>query len=104
MTIIQPNKPKSKLRFFILPLILMLFAGVYLSIVFYSDVTEFKVLLSKKEKELQELEVLSAELKNQLYNILDTQNMAKAAEEAGLILEQNPIYLKPVKGELVSQL
>ena len=94
MTIIQPNQQKSKIKLLIFLLILIVFGGAYLNILVYNETTDLRHFLKENEKALEHLQVLNAELKNQLYAKLDAENIKKAAGELGLILEKNPTYLE----------
>lgn len=94
MTIIEPKKFKSQYKRYLIPILGLIFAGAAASIYFYSDIVELKDNVQNQEKTLQQLEVKNAELKNQLYTILDANKLKESAGTLGLILERDPNYLE----------
>jgi len=94
MTIIEPNKNKSKNKLFIVLISAVIFIGSFFSIRIYNVNVDLRHTLTREEKKLDELEVVNAELKNRLYGILDNNNLRVRADELGLILEKNPLYLE----------
>lgn len=93
MTIIEPNKNKYYAGE-ILYLTLFIVAGAILSIYFYNLNVNLKYRISLQEKSLQKLEVLNADLRNQLYQILDSKNLANFVQKQNLVSDKNPDYLK----------
>ena len=94
MTIIEPNKRRSKLKWLIFPVILVIFAGAYFSIAIYNTTVNLKHLFKTREAELRHLQIINVELRNRLYALLDAHNLRTAAEALGLVLEKNPSYLE----------
>ena len=93
MTIIEPNKNKYYANE-ILYLALFIIAGAVLSIYFYNLNVNLKYRISLQEKSLQKLEVLNADLRNQIYQVLDSKNLADFAKKQNLISDKNPDYLE----------
>lgn len=104
MTIIEPKKlkPKSKiLILFLFGIVLVASLGV---ITFYNKIVDLKFQLSKQEQELEDLKVLNAELKNEVYSYLDVDNLSTIARALGLILDRNPTYLEMETPDLARNL
>lgn len=104
MTIIEPNKSKSKVKRFIGLVLTIVFIGAIFSIQIYNANVDLKYSLSTQEKKLDQLEVINAELKDRLYDILDSNNLRSQAQELGLILEKNPLYLETESQVVASNL
>lgn len=91
MTIIEPNKNKSNLLIALTVGLIIL--GAVLTIFAYNQSVRFSHALSDQRKSIDSLQVKNAELKNQLYAILDIQKVDQLAEKLGLIKERKPEYL-----------
>ena len=94
MTIIEPNKNKSKIKLFIALISVIILIGSFFSIQIYNTNVNLKHTLAREGKKLEQLEVINAELKNRLYGILDDNNLRIRTQDLGLILEKNPAYLE----------
>ena len=98
MTIIQPNKNNKSN-----PLILIAMATAILSVVWgvflYNELVDTRHEVQKQTNSVQEAEVKNAELKNNLYNVIDANNLEILAKEQPLILENNPRYIKSTDGK-----
>lgn len=96
MTIIEPNKNKlrAQIRASTTPLLVLIVLGAVLTIAFYNESVELRYRLSTQEKKLETLKVANAELRNQLYTIINANTVSRIANELGLILEKKPIYLE----------
>ncbi len=70
-------------------LILILFVGVSL----YNENVDLKHRIASVEKSTENLRANNADLKNQLYRILDASHLSAAAVEFGLVIESYPRYL-----------
>ncbi|MGC9046506.1 MAG: hypothetical protein ACP5IC_00030 [Minisyncoccia bacterium] len=92
MTIIRPSKQKN-LSYFILFLFFILVGGG-IFIFQYNNYINFKHELQNINDQIQKLSLQNADFKNQLYKITDVNNLKQAAINVGLILENNPEYLK----------
>lgn len=93
MTIIEPNKNsfQSKVRLW---LILGLVLGsVVLGIFLYSTSVQLSYNLEIKMKSIAEARAENAELKNNLYVLMDFENADELAQKLGLIKERRPEYL-----------
>lgn len=89
MTVIQPNKIKSVLAI-IIGLSLVLFLVAFVNIYVYSKTVSLKYDASKLEKNLESLRVENAELKNDLYQLVDLKKLENLAKEKGMIQDKNP--------------
>jgi|SRR3989344_5327722 len=103
MTIIQPNKNKTKLRYYVAVLIVIVFAGASLNIIFYSSTVDLKHKISNTEKEFHEFEVRNAELKNEIYSITNPKSFEFELLSDGLVLDKNPAYLELKKDDLAGK-
>lgn len=68
--------------------------GVFL----YNELVDVRHDVQKQTGDLQKAEVSNAELKNNLYNVIDANNLETLAKEQSLILENNPQYIKSADG------
>jgi cell division protein FtsL len=94
MTIIQPNKNNKKINFLIFGLtmtaVLIAVWGVFL----YNQLINLRHELISRENNLQKIEVANAELKNNLYGLVNPEVLTVSAANKDLILEKNPTYIK----------
>ena len=89
MTVIQPNKIKSLTHLiFIFGFILVFMAS--LSVVFYSRTVSLRHDMATAQKEIDDMKVKNAELKNSFYSFVDSGELEKLATEKGLINDKNP--------------
>lgn len=93
MTIIEPNKNKFKLNLLILLVIGFIIAEAIFSIFAYNKSVSINHSLNENQKAVEEFQVLNADLKNELYSVLDLQNTDQLAAKLGLIKEKKPEYL-----------
>lgn len=104
MTIIQPNKRKSKSLIFITAFVAVVFGGAYLVILLYNETVDLRYAVANQEKELGLLQIQNAELKNKTYSVLSVANIAKTAGELGLVLDNKPTYVEPSRSDLANNL
>ena len=93
MTIIQPNKHSSIKRFLVILFLILFVCGVFYIYVYNSFVNARYQVDSFKDG-LVKAQALNADLKNQLYQIIDPAKLQTLAQEKGLLLEGKPDYLK----------
>lgn len=93
MTIIEPNKNKYYAsEFLFLGALLLVFA--VLNIYFYNLNVSLKFQIGLQEKAAQKLEVVNADLRNDLYAVLDSKNLSELARNNNFVTEKNPDYLE----------
>jgi len=93
MTIIQPHqtgKTNFLISIFTLTSIGVAVWGVFL----YNQLIDLRHNIAKQEKAIKQSEVESAELKNNLYNLVSSKNLESLAQEKSLVLENKPEYVK----------
>lgn len=93
MTIIEPNKKyflQSSLLYFAAVLLVLIVAGIY----FYNLNVNLKYSVSLQEKEISKLETANADLRNEMYRILDVRNLTAVIKQRNLIQDKNPDYLE----------
>ncbi len=93
MTIIEPNKNSLLQGAFLHFAGLFLFL-VVLSIYFYNLNVNLKFSVSMQEKTIQQLEASNADMRNEMYRILDIRNLTALIQEQNLIQDRNPDYLE----------
>ena len=94
MTIIRPHQKFSLVDVLLfISLILLFFASLALVII-YNYVVNFENSILEKQKEIKKTETQIAESKENLFNLLSSENLKKLAEENGLIEEKNPEYVE----------
>lgn len=94
MTIIQPNKNKFKIEFFISVLMLIFIVSVVWGVFLYNQTVNFRHEAEDIGKILKQSEIENAELKNALYSMIDLKNSESLTVSESLILEKNPEYIK----------
>jgi len=94
MTIIQPHKNNYKSNFIISVLILVLISVALWGMFLYNQLVDLRHEIKKQKVSLDEAEVINAELKNKLYNIIDVENLKSSINSQSLILDKNPEYVK----------
>lgn len=72
----------------------ILAASAILGIFLYNQLVNLRHEITSQENNLQKAEVLSAELKNNLYAMVDTKNLQNLAAENGLVIDKTPQYVK----------
>lgn len=92
MTILTPHG-NSTIKHFLMLLFVLLLVGGVLYIFEYNALVDARFTLSDLKKNLVELETKNADLKNQLYAVLDPVKLTAFAAANGLILERRPQYL-----------
>lgn len=93
MTIIEPNKNNLFQGAFSYFIGLLLFLAV-LSIYFYNLNVSLKFSLNAQEKQIQQLEALNADMRNEMYRILDVRNLSALIQKQNLVQDKNPDYLE----------
>ncbi|MDP3015001.1 MAG: hypothetical protein Q8N28_01125 [bacterium] len=97
MTIIQLNKNNHKKNFLISILMMVSVVMAVFGIFIYNQLVSFRHEVKKQENNIQQAEVQNAELKNNLYSILNEKNIESLINQQSLILEKNPNYVKTAK-------
>jgi hypothetical protein len=93
MTIIEPRKNTYYANEF-LYIGLLLLASAMVCIYLYNINVNLKFQFSLQEKAFQELEVKNADLRNELYRVLDFNNLSALIQKENLVSERNPDYLE----------
>ena len=94
MTIIQPNKTSYKSNFLILTLMFVSISVAVWGVFLYNQLVNLRHEVKSQEASLGQAEVANAELKNNLYNIIDAKNLESSIKNQSLILDENPNYVK----------
>ena len=100
MTIIQPHKNDYKVNFSILVLVMSAVSLTAWGVFLYNQLVNLRHEVKRQETSLSQTEVANAELKNNLYNAIDANNLKSLANSQSLILDKNPEYVKT--GQLVA--
>jgi cell division protein FtsL len=93
MTIIQPNKNKNPLRGINAVLIVLLFTSVVTSISLCSKAESLRFEAQKLKKEIDQSQLVNAELEGKIMKAIDTENINLLASEKGLIEDKNPQWV-----------
>ncbi len=94
MTIIQPNKNNYKTSFLISVLLITSISAALWGVFLYNQLVNLRHEVKKQETNFSRAEVMNAELKNNLYSIIDAKNLKSSIDSQSLILDKNPEYLK----------
>ena len=93
MTIIQLNKNNHNKNFLISILMMVSVVMAVWGIFIYNQLVSLRHEVKKQENNIQQAEVQNAELKNNLYSILNEKNIESLINQQSLILERNPNYI-----------
>lgn len=91
MTIIKPKKHSQYLKFFIITF-LILFLGAVFYIDGYNHSVNLRYQLENLKKSIVQVQEKNADLKNELFKIIDPNRLNALAQEKGLTLERHPQY------------
>ncbi|MEK9186170.1 MAG: hypothetical protein AAB885_01145 [Patescibacteria group bacterium] len=94
MTIFTPNQSKIRFNSRVVVWFLILLGLALANIHVYSRNVSLNYSLKGLEVKLQEFQSLSAESRNQLYNILDSKNLISVASKLSLVKESRPNYME----------
>jgi cell division protein FtsL len=94
MTIVQPYKKISILNILIFVFSLIAICFAILLIILYNNVINLEHKIGVTKLEIKKIETETAELKENLFNLLASDNLKKIAEENGLVQDKNPEYFK----------
>jgi len=94
MTIIQPNKSSFKISLTMIFLSSIMIGLVIFNTYLYNKIVDFKFALKEQVKNIKKIEVINAELKNELYRIIDVNNLTKILKDQPLVIERQPEYFK----------
>ena len=101
MTYIQPNK-NNKINFLTSILILIAVFSASWGVSLYNQLVNFNHNITNQEKLVRQAEVENAELKNRLYQQIDSKNLEVLASEKSLVIEKNPEYIRLNNNQQVS--
>lgn len=94
MTIVQLHNSSSKLNVLMFLLMSILAVSAVVGILLYNQLVNLRHEITSQENSLQKAEVGSAELKNNLYTMVDLTKLEKLAAEKALVVDKNPQYVK----------
>lgn len=89
MTIIQPNKYKD-LKRLVISLGVFLVGIILIWVFVYLQTVNLRHDLVNTKQHLEEAKVENADLKNEYYSLVDTDNLEILARERGFIRDRNP--------------
>lgn len=92
MTIICPQKKKN-IKYFLIMLFAIVLVGGVFYIVQTGALVEQRHKLEAAKKQLIDLKIANADLKNKYYRLVDPAKLEAVASDSGLTLEKRPIYL-----------
>ncbi len=92
MTIIKPDQYKQILRFVLQVFILIIIGGTFY-IYQYNMVADNRYEVQDLQERIVEAKVASAEIKNDLYQVIDPIVLTTFVDKYELVLERSPRYL-----------
>ena len=93
MTIIQPHKHQRGIYFLAILFGVLLVGGLsYISL--YNTLVDARHQVSALEKSVVGLEAKNADLKNELFRMIDPGQLEAYAVAAGLVMDRHPAYLR----------
>lgn len=95
MTIIQPgNKNIAWLNSILTGLIILSVLTAFWLVVFYTRLVNINHGIAETERAIQEMQTGNAELKDQVFALLDRTRLESLAAERNLVKEKSPKYLE----------
>ena len=94
MTYLRPNSNKASISFLLIGLLTILSLMVFWSVSVYNQTVNLRHDLADSEQKLQELKVANADIKNKLYQAIDSQVLTALGEERGLMKVKSPDYIQ----------
>jgi cell division protein FtsL len=99
MTIIQPNRKLSLMNILIIIFSGILFLSAASLVILYNYVVNFEHQAEVQRSEIKKIETDVSEIKEDLFNLLSSENLKKLAEQNGLVEEKSPGYLEFKKNQ-----
>jgi cell division protein FtsB len=103
MTIIQPPRANIFLNVIIAILITALFSGSFWLVTLYNRLVNLNHNILELTVELNKLQAANAEVKKEIFAILDSQNLERLAGEKRLVKDLSPEYLTISKEQAVAK-
>lgn len=94
MTIIQPNKKNNIINLLLCVLVLGLLVVIGGAIFLYNQLVDFRHEINTQKTDIRRAEVMNAELKNNLYSIINPKKLESLIDNQSLILDRVPQYVK----------
>lgn len=94
MTIIRQKKNNDPIKRWTVGLMVGAACAAVGGIFLYNQVVNDSHEIVQRRGGLRDMEVRNAELKGELYALIDTQKMQEFAASNGLIIEKNPNYVR----------
>jgi len=105
MTVIEFGKRDLKINSFIMVLVGVGIVSVVAFVVMYSNLVSLRHSVQALEEDIAHARVTNAELKNEVYQIVDQNASASFLQSQGLVLDSNPHYVEssPALSHLMTQ-
>jgi len=94
MTLLQPNKNKNFFVKLIIGFTVPFVGGAFWLVVMYNQVVTTGHEISKINKEIEESQVMNADLKERTFAFFSVGNVEKLISERGLVQEKSPQYFE----------
>lgn len=93
MTIIKPSISRIHLRFLLLFFAALLAGGV-IYVFEYNSLVNLRYQSNALKRSIIEAQAANADLKNQMYKMIDPAQLQKLASDKALVLDRHPAYLE----------
>ncbi|MFA6135871.1 MAG: hypothetical protein WC705_00685 [Candidatus Paceibacterota bacterium] len=94
MTVIEFGKKDLKINFMMSVFVVFIAVSVVFGVFLYNKLIGIRHDLSQTQDSFEKSQVRNVELKNQLYQILDSFSGESFLESRGLVSDKNPSYIK----------
>ena len=92
------NSLNIYIRFLLFALIFSVMSAAVYLIILYNSQVSLEQQISDAKKSIKEITIENASLQNKIFEYNSKDNISLRAEQLGLVIENNPIYLR-VKAE-----
>ncbi len=93
-TIIRPNQNKNSINLTIILLSIGLFTMVSVGVLLYNQIVNLQHFVSSQSDYLEASKLANVDLKNRLYQLVDSKNLINLANQMGMVKVNNPEFLQ----------
>ncbi len=93
-TIIRPNQNKHLVNLTVILLLIGLLTMVSVGVLLYNQIVNLQHFISVQSGSVETVKLTSVDLKNRLYQLVDSKNLINLANQLGMVKVNNPEFLQ----------
>ncbi len=94
MTIIQPNTHRFRIHAAFILVIVLVVGGALLNIFLYNETVQLNHSIRVATEDIKGLQAENADVRNELYKVLDPEHLKATALELGFVKDTAPRYIE----------